>query len=321
MHRNRFVFGVSAMFLAAGIVVTAQQGHGAGPKTTHTTTTPKANAAKPTVAKPATPKAAPTPHATSAKPQAAAQSKVKTQPKPATIASGGKSQTKAGKPETAASKAPAKSPTSTAAKTDKTTTKTAKNDSKTVKSAKVTDTKLAKTEKKSDKPAKTATQTTATKSGPTSTPTTTTQLTPVQQKLKQNTNLAAKLESRLPKGTNLMTAAEGFRNLGQFVAAVNVSNNLGISFDELKTKMVTNNMSLGQAIQATRPLTASPTIEAQRAEYDARGMIAESEQTEASAAPRAHGPVTTPTSSATPTPTAASSTVKTKAKTTKTPAQ
>jgi hypothetical protein len=317
MHRNRFIFGVSALFLAAGIVVAAQQGHGSGPKTTHTTTTPKANAAKPTVAKPATPKAAPTSHATSVKPQAAAgQSKVKTQPKPATMASGGKSQTTAGKPETAASKAPAKSPAPTAAKT---TTKTAKNDSKTVKSDKATDPKLAKTEKKSEKPSKTATQTTA-KSGTTSTPTTT-QLTPVQQKLKQNTNLAAKLESRLPKGTNLMTAAEGFRNLGQFVAAVNVSNNLGISFDELKTKMVTNNMSLGQAIQATRPLTASPTIEAQRAEYDARGMIADSEQTEASAAPKAHGPVTTPTSSPTPAPTATSSTVKTKVKATKTSAQ
>lgn len=310
MHRNRFIFGVSALFLAAGIVVAAQHGNGGGPKTTHTTTTPKANTGKPTVAKPATPKVAPTSHATSVKPQAAAgQSKVKTQPKPATMASGGKSQTKAGKPETAASKAAAKSPASTAAKTDKTTTKTAKNDGKTVKSDKVTDTKLAKTEKKSEKPSKTATQTT------------TAELTPVQQKLKQNTNLAAKLESRLPTGTNLMTAAEGFRNLGQFVAAVNVSNNLGISFDELKTKMVTNNMSLGQAIQATRPLTASPTIEAQRAEYDARGMIADSEQTETSAAPKTHGPVTTPTSSATPAPTATSSTVKTKAKATKTSAQ
>jgi hypothetical protein len=310
MHRNRFIFGVSALFLAAGIVVTAQQGQGGGPKTTHTTT-PKANAAKPPVAKPATSKAAPTSHATSVKPQAAAgQSKVKTQPKPATTASGGKLQTKAVKPETAASKAAAKSPASTAAKTDKPTPKTAQNDSKTVKSDKASDTKLAKTEKKSDKPSKTATQTPAT-----------TQLTPVQEKLKQNTNLAATLESRLPKGTNLMTAAEGFRNLGQFVAAVNVSNNLGISFDELKTKLVTNNMSLGQAIQATRPLTASPTIEAQRAEYDARGMIVDSEVTEASAAPRTHGPVTTPTSSATPAPTATSSTVKTKAKATKTSAQ
>ena len=90
-----------------------------------------------------------------------------------------------------------------------------------------------------------------------------------------------------------------------------MSNNLGISFDELKTKMVTNNMSLGQAIQAVRPLTASPTIEAQRAEYDARGMIAESEQAESSATSKTKsGPVTTATSS----PTTTSTTVKTKTK-------
>jgi len=152
--------------------------------------------------------------------------------------------------------------------------------------------------------------------------TTTTQLTPVQQKLKDNTNLAAKVESRLPKGTNLMTAADGFRDLGQFIAAVNVANNLNVSFDELKTKVVTNKMSLGQAIQAVRPLTASPTIEAQRAEYDARGMIAESAQAEASPAPRTHGPVTTATSSTTPTAaTGTSTTAKTKSKTTKTSAQ
>jgi sensor domain CHASE-containing protein len=80
-----------------------------------------------------------------------------------------------------------------------------------------------------------------------------------------------------------MAASAGFRNLGQFVAAVNVSNNLGISFTELKTRMVTDGMSLGQAIQSVRPLTASPTIEAQRAEYDARGMIVDSDQAQAAA--------------------------------------
>ena len=142
----------------------------------------------------------------------------------------------------------------------------AKTDGKTAKPNKPAETKLAKTEKNSDKPVKTAAAPTPTK------------LTPVQQKLKENTNLAAKVESRLPKGTDLMAASAGFKNLGQFVAAVNVSNNLGVSFEDLKTKMVTNNMSLGQAIQAVRPLTASPTIEAQRGEYDARGMISDSEQ-------------------------------------------
>ena len=106
-------------------------------------------------------------------------------------------------------------------------------------------------------------------------------LSPVQQKLQKNTNLANKLQSRLPAGTDLMTAADGFRNLGQFVAAVNVSNNLGIPFADLKTKMVDEHLSLGQSIQKLKP-TASGTIEAQRADYDAQGMIYESEQAQAS---------------------------------------
>ena len=94
----------------------------------------------------------------------------------------------------------------------------------------------------------------------------------MQQKLQQNTNLASKLETRLPKGTDLMTAAEGFRNLGQFVAAVNVSNNLGIDFVNLKTSMVDDGLSLGQSIQTWKP-TANSTREAARAESQATVLI------------------------------------------------
>jgi hypothetical protein len=111
----------------------------------------------------------------------------------------------------------------------------------------------------------------ATKTTKTTTPTTT--LTPVQQKLQRNTNLASKLQSRLPAGTNLMLASEGFRNLGQFVAAVNVSNNLGIPFAELKTRMVDRGMSLGQAIQDARPATTDTTTVVVRAEREADEMI------------------------------------------------
>jgi hypothetical protein len=100
----------------------------------------------------------------------------------------------------------------------------------------------------------------------------------VQQKLAKNTILASKLQARLPAGTNLMEAADGFRNLGQFVAAVNVSNNLNIPFDKLKADMVTKKMSLGQSIQDLRPTTSSATIEAQHAEYDANTLIAQTEQ-------------------------------------------
>ena len=102
-------------------------------------------------------------------------------------------------------------------------------------------------------------------------------LTPVQQKLQQNTNLASKLQSRLPPGTDLNTAAAGFRNLGQFVAAVNVSNNLGLDFPTLKTAMVTDGKSLGQAIQAQKS-TVDGTSVATRAEHDADTEIRSTEK-------------------------------------------
>jgi hypothetical protein len=103
----------------------------------------------------------------------------------------------------------------------------------------------------------------------------TTTLTPVQQKLQKNGNLADKLLSRMPEGTDmtgLMAAADGFRNLGQFVAAVNVSNNLGLKFTDLKTRMVDEGMSLGQAIQDVKK-TTNVQAEVTRAETEADAMI------------------------------------------------
>jgi len=152
-----------------------------------------------------------------------------------------------------------KSGTASAKVTGKSTTTTA--------SAKKTEPAKSTASAKKTELAATTTSTPATGATPT-----TTTLTPVQQKLQQNTNLASKLETRLPKGTDLMTAAEGFRNLGQFVAAVNVSNNLGIDFVNLKTSMVDDGLSLGQSIQTWKP-TANSTREASLAESQATVII------------------------------------------------
>jgi hypothetical protein len=127
---------------------------------------------------------------------------------------------------------------------------------------------------KTTKTAKASKTTTTTTAG-----STTTTLSSVQLKLQKNTNLASKLQSRLPAGTSLTLAAAGFRNLGQFVAAVNVSNNLGIPFAELKTRMVDQGMSLGQAIQDARPRTTDTTVVVRRAETDADVLIRTTEQT------------------------------------------
>lgn len=104
-------------------------------------------------------------------------------------------------------------------------------------------------------------------------------LSPVQQKLQKNTNLASKLERRLPPGTNLLDAADGFRNLGQFVAAVNVSNNLDIPFADLKSRMVEDGLSLGQAIKAERNDVDDVPAIVLRAERDAQVIVGDADET------------------------------------------
>lgn len=174
-------------------------------------------------------------------------------------------------------KAPAPKPTGAKAKTTTTSPKSAAGSNANTKKP-TTDTTAAST-KSSEKSTSSAPTTTSTTTAAGDGPGTTVPLTPVQQKLQRNTNLADKLQGRLPLGTDLMTAAAGFRNLGQFVAAVNVSNNLGITFTELKTRMVDDGLSLGQAIQKSKT-TSDPYVQAQQAEYDAQRMIAESESSQ-----------------------------------------
>lgn len=92
----------------------------------------------------------------------------------------------------------------------------------------------------------------------------------VSERLQDNTKLSSKLQSLLPAGTNLQQAAQGFKNLGQFVAAVHVSHNLGIPFDQLKAKMIgPPSESLGKALQALKP-AANSKEETSKAEKQAR---------------------------------------------------
>jgi hypothetical protein len=82
----------------------------------------------------------------------------------------------------------------------------------------------------------------------------------IATKLANNPQLSAKLSTLLPPGTNLATASAGFKNLGQFVAAVHVSKNLGIPFDQLKATMTgPPPMSLGKAIHTLAPTANAKT--------------------------------------------------------------
>jgi hypothetical protein len=91
-----------------------------------------------------------------------------------------------------------------------------------------------------------------------------------EQMLTQNSKLSSKLDSMLPNGMTSQQACSGFKNLGQCVAAIHVSNNLKISFDELKTKMTGDNAeSLGKSIHDLKP-DADAKAEASKATKQAK---------------------------------------------------
>lgn len=102
------------------------------------------------------------------------------------------------------------------------------------------------------------------------------------QLLAQNTHLSSRLQPHLPAGTKVQDAAHGFKNLGQFVAAVHVSKNLNIPFDSLKAEMM-EGKSLGQAIQQLKPGVDAPQ-EALKADEQARRDIHEARRLHKSAA-------------------------------------
>jgi hypothetical protein len=92
-------------------------------------------------------------------------------------------------------------------------------------------------------------------------------------KLSRNTQLASKLQALLPPGTDLQQAAQGFKNLGQFVAAVHASKDLGIPFDQLKAKMTGPGAeNLGKAIRDLDP-GANAKAAAKQAEQEAKSDI------------------------------------------------
>ncbi len=100
--------------------------------------------------------------------------------------------------------------------------------------------------------------------------------------LSDDSKLATNLKPLLPANTTFTQACDGFRNLGQCVAALHVSNNLNIDFTDLKTKMLGTaatstteavpGMSLGKAIQTFAP-NADAAAEAKKANQQAKGDL------------------------------------------------
>jgi hypothetical protein len=81
----------------------------------------------------------------------------------------------------------------------------------------------------------------------------------------KNPKLQERLQALLPDGMTLDEAAAGFRNQGQFIAAVHASDRLDVPFQDLKVRMVDEGASLGQAIQTLKP-EADAEVEAAAAQ-------------------------------------------------------
>jgi hypothetical protein len=90
------------------------------------------------------------------------------------------------------------------------------------------------------------------------------------EEIRLNRGLGARVVELLPEGVSLDQASSGFRNTGQFVAALQVSRNLSIPFGDLRARMIAGRESLGEAIRMLRPAMPESEIEAQvRAASDA----------------------------------------------------
>jgi len=95
-------------------------------------------------------------------------------------------------------------------------------------------------------------------------------------RISNNPELNARILKLLPMGMDLKTAAMGFKNQGQFIAALHVSKNLNIPFDQLKAKMTGSDPeSLGKAIHELRPTLPEKQVEveADKAEEQAKVTV------------------------------------------------
>lgn len=74
----------------------------------------------------------------------------------------------------------------------------------------------------------------------------------VSTKLTGNPARLARVQAMLPAGMTLEQASSGFRNQGQFLAALNASKNRGLPFADLQWAMTVDGLSLGQAAKLLR---------------------------------------------------------------------
>jgi len=81
----------------------------------------------------------------------------------------------------------------------------------------------------------------------------------ISTRLAANPEQLARIKPMLPAGMTLEQATAGFRNQGQFLAALNASRNNGINFADVQKAMTVDGLSLGQATRQLRNAPPAPT--------------------------------------------------------------
>ena len=85
--------------------------------------------------------------------------------------------------------------------------------------------------------------------------------------------LVSRIQPLLPRGSSIASASSGFKNDGQFLAALHAAQNLSIPFPTLKNAVTgATAVSLVQAIRVMRR-SVDATAEANRAEQQATGDL------------------------------------------------
>jgi len=82
----------------------------------------------------------------------------------------------------------------------------------------------------------------------------------LEARIERNPGLKSKIESLLPPNTDYKTALSGFKNDGQFIAALHVSKNLGIPFDQLKATMLGKTTTTGSTPTDSKPMSLGEAI-------------------------------------------------------------
>jgi hypothetical protein len=106
-----------------------------------------------------------------------------------------------------------------------------------------------------EKSARNATTSSLTTSGTT----TTTGPNALSTRLSSKPDQLARITPMLPAGMTLDQATAGFRNQGQFIAALNASKNQGVPFADLQKAMTVDGLSLGQAVRTLKAPAPSTT--------------------------------------------------------------